>query len=169
MSEPEHPHTPQFVSKDTFTVLWETLKTCQASEQHLHKQLEQSKSQADWLAYEATRLGKLAKDYSDRADALKDELGRITEDNHSLNGHLKTILDELTAVRLDLKWYVSQQAVQRSVNDEALTALIAAGKAMRDSLNKWKISSYVNGVQEARPAYPELVQAWDAAFDNLNS
>jgi hypothetical protein len=22
-------------------------------------------------------------------------------------------------------------------------------------------------VQEARPAYPELVQAWDAAFDNL--
>jgi chromosome segregation ATPase len=167
MSEPEHPHTPQFVSKDTFTVLWETLKTCQASEQHLHKQLEQSKSQADWLAYEATRLGKLAKDYSDRADALKDELGRITEDNHSLNGHLKTILDELTAVRLDLKWYVSQQAVQRSVNDEALTALIAAGKAMRDSLNKWKISSYVNGVQEARPAYPELVQAWDAALDNL--
>ena len=150
-------------------MLWETLKTCQASEQHLHKQLEQSKSQADWLAYEATRLGKLAKDYSDRADALKDELGRITEDNHSLNGHLKTILDELTAVRLDLKWYVSQQAVQRSVNDEALTALIAAGKAMRDSLNKWKISSYVNGVQEARPAYPELVQAWDAAFDNLNS
>lgn len=148
-------------------MLWETLKTCQASEQHLHKQLEQSKSQADWLAYEATRLGKLAKDYSDRADALKDELGRITEDNHSLNGHLKTILDELTAVRLDLKWYVSQQAVQRSVNDEALTALIAAGKAMRDSLNKWKISSYVNGVQEARPAYPELVQAWDAALDNL--
>lgn len=148
-------------------MLWETLKTCQASEQHLYKQLEQSKSQADWLAYEAARLGKLAKEYSDRADALKAELGRVTEDNHSLNGHLKTILDELTAVRLDLKWYVSQQAVQRSVNDEAQTALIDAGKAMRDSLNKWKISSYVNGVQEARPAYPELVQAWDAAFDNL--
>ena len=148
-------------------MLWETLKASQASEQHLYKQLEQSKSQADWLAYEAARLGKLAKDYSDRADALQAELGRITEDNHSLNGHLKTILDELSAVRLDLKWYVSQQAVQRSVNDERFSALIAAGKVMRDSLNKWKISSYVNGVQEARPAYPELVQAWDAAFDNL--
>jgi hypothetical protein len=167
MSEPDHPHTPQFVSKDTFTVLWETLKTCQASEQHLHKQLEQSKSQADWLAYEAARLGKLAKDYSDRADALKAELGRVTEDNHSLNGHLKTILDELTAVRLDLKWYVSQQAVQRSVNDEALTALIDAGRAMRDSLKQWKITSFTDGARSERPAYPELVQAWDAAFDNL--
>lgn len=148
-------------------MLWETLKTCQASEQHLYKQLEQSKSQADWLAYEAARLGKLAKDYSDRADALQAELGRVTEDNHSLNGHLKTILDELTAVRLDLKWYVSQQAVARSVNDEALTALIDAGRAMRDSLKQWKITSYISGLREEKPAYPELVQAWDAAFDNL--
>ncbi len=150
-------------------MLWETLKTCQASEQHLYKQLEQSKSQADWLAYEAARLGKLAKEYSDRADALKAELGRVTEDNHSLNGHLKTILDELTAVRLDLKWYVSQQAVARSVNDEALTALIDAGRAMRDSLAMYKVTSFVDGARVQRDAFPELVQAWDAAFDNFNS
>ena len=150
-------------------MLWETLKASQASEQHLYKQLEQSKSQADWLAYEAARLGKLAKDYSDRADALQAELGRITEDNHSLNGHLKTILDELSAVRLDLKWYVSQQAVQRSVNDEALTALIAAGKAMRDSLAMYKVTSFVDGGRVQRDAFPELVHTWDAAFDNLNS
>jgi chromosome segregation ATPase len=167
MSEQDHPHTPQFVSKDTFTVLWETLKTCQASEQHLYKQLEQSKSQADWLAYEAARLGKLAKEYSDRADALKAELGRVTEDNHSLNGHLKTILNELTAVRLDLKWYVSQQAVDRSVNDERFEALLAAGKAMRDSLAMYKITSFVDGGRVERDAFPELVQTWDTALDNL--
>jgi chromosome segregation ATPase len=167
MSEPDHQHSPQFVSKDTFTVLWETLKTCQASEQQLHKQLEQSKTQADWLAYETLRLGKLASDYSDRADALKAELGRITEDNHSLNGHLKTILDELTAVRLDLKWYVSQQAVQRSVNDERFAALLAAGKAMRDSLAMYKVTSFVDGARVQRDAFPELVQTWDAAIDNL--
>jgi chromosome segregation ATPase len=164
MSEQDHQHSPQFVSKDTFTVLWETLKTCQASEQHLYKQLEQSKSQADWLAYEATRLGKLAKEYSDRADALKDELGRITEDNHSLNGHLKTILDELSAVRLDLKWYVSQQAVARSVKDDHLIALVDAGKALRDCLAKWKVTSYTDGVKTETPAYPELVEAWDKAY-----
>lgn len=144
-------------------MLWETLKTCQASEQHLHKQLEQSKTQADWLAYETMRLGKLARDYSDRADALKAELARVMEDNHSLNGHLKTILDELTAVRLDLKWYVSQQAVARSVKDDHLTTLIDAGKAMRDCLDKWKVSSYTDGVHKAKPAYPELVEAWDKA------
>lgn len=163
MSEQDHQHSPQFVSKDTFTVLWETLKTCQASEQHLHKQLEQSKTQADWLAYETMRLGKLARDYSDRADALKAELARVMEDNHSLNGHLKTILDELTAVRLDLKWYVSQQAVARSVRDDHLTSLIDAGKAMRDCLAKWKVTSYTDGVANAKPAYPELVEAWDNA------
>jgi chromosome segregation ATPase len=164
MSEPDHQHTPQFVSKDTFTVLWETLKTCQASEQHLHKQLEQSKSQADWLAYEAARLGKLAKEYSDRADALKAELGRVTEDNHSLNGHLKTILDELTAVRLDLKWYASELRMQRSVKDDHLIALVDAGKALRDCLAQWKVSSYTDGVKTERPAYPELVEAWDKAY-----
>lgn len=145
-------------------MLWETLKTSQASEQHLYKQLEQSKSQADWLAYEAARLGKLAKEYNDRADALKAELGRVTEDNHSLNGHLKTILDELTAVRLDLKWYVSQQAVARSVKDDHLTALVDAGKALRDCLAQFKITSFTDGVRNERPAYPELVEAWDKAF-----
>jgi hypothetical protein len=161
---PDHQHTPQFVSKDTFTVLWETLKTCQASEQHLYKQFEQSKSQSDWLAYEATRLGKLAKDYSDRADALKAELARVMEDNHSLNGHLKAILDELTAVRLDLKWYVSQQAVDRAVKDDHMIALLAAGKAMRDSLAMYKITSFVDGGRVQRDAFPELVEAWDKAY-----
>ena len=161
---PDHQHTPQFVSKDTFTVLWETLKTCQASEQHLYKQFEQSKSQSDWLAYEASRLGKLAKDYSDRADALKAELARVMEDNHSLNGHLKAILDELTAVRLDLKWYVSQQAVDRAVKDDHMIALIAAGKALRDALEQWKVTSYISGLKTQRPAYPELVEAWDKAY-----
>lgn len=157
-------NAPQFVSKDTFTVLWETLKASQASEQHLHKQLEQSKTQADWLAYETLRLGKLARDYSDRADALKAELARVMEDNHSLNGHLKTILDELTAVRLDLKWYISQQAVARSVKDDHMLSLIEAGKAMRDCLAKWKVTSYTDGVKTETPAYPELVGAWDKAF-----
>jgi chromosome segregation ATPase len=165
MSEQDHQHSPQFVSKDTFTVLWETLKASQASEQHLYKQLEQSKSQADWLAHEAARLGKLAKDYSDRADALKAELGRVTEDNHSLNGHLKTILDELTAVRLDLKWYVSQQAVARSVKDDHMLALIDAGKAMRDELAKYKITRFIDGVREERTAFPELVETWDKAYE----
>ena len=145
-------------------MLWETLKTCQASEQQLHKQLEQSKTQADWLAYETLRLGKLASDYSDRADALKAELARVMEDNHSLNGHLKTILDELKAVRLDLKWYVSQQAVARSVNDDHMLNLIEAGKELRDCLAQFKITSYTDGVKNERPAYPELVKAWDNAF-----
>ena len=157
-------NAPQFVSKDTFAVLWETLKASQASEQHLHKQLEQSKTQADWLAYESMRLGKLARDYSDRADALKAELAKVMEDNHSLNGHLKTILDELTAVRLDLKWYVSQQAVARSVKDDHMLNLIAAGKALRDCLAKWKVTSYTDGVKTETPAYPELVEAWDKAY-----
>ena len=164
MSDQDHQHSPQFVSKDTFTVLWETLKTCQASEQQLHKQLEQSKTQADWLAYETLRLGKLARDYSDRADALKAELARVMEDNHSLNGHLKTILDELTAVRLDLKWYVSQQYMQRSVKDDHLIALVDAGKALRDCLAQWKTTSYISGLKTERPAYPELVEAWDKAY-----
>ena len=166
MSEPDT--QTQYISKDTFTVLWETLKASQASEQQLYKQLEQSKTQADWLAYESMRLGKLARDYSDRADALKGELARVMEDNHCLNGHLKTILDELTAVRLDLKWYVSQQAVQRSLNDQHLTDLIAAGKAMRDHLAPYKIQSYTDGVKNERPAFPELVQAWDTASSNLS-
>jgi chromosome segregation ATPase len=164
MAEQDHQHTPQFVSKDTFTVLWETLKACQVSEQSLSKQLEQSKSTCDWLAYESSRLGKLAKDYSDRADALQAELGRVTEDNHSLNGHLKTILDELKAVRLDLKWYVSQQAVQRSIKDDHMLALISAGKAMRDSLAMYKVTSFVDGARVQRDAFPELVEAWDKAF-----
>ena len=146
-------------------MLWETLKASQASEQHLHKQLEQSKTQADWLAYESMRLGKLARDYSDRADALKAELARVMEDNHTLNGHLKTILDELTAVRLDLKWYVSQQAVARSVKDDHMLNLIAAGKALRDCLAQWKITSFTDGVRNERPAYPELVEAWDKAYN----
>jgi chromosome segregation ATPase len=164
MSEQDHQHSPQFVSKDTFTVLWETLKASQASEQSLHKQLEQSKTQADWLAYETLRLGKLASDYSDRADALKAELARVMEDNHSLNGHLKTILDELTAVRLDLKWYVSQQAVARSVKDDHMLSLIDAGKALRDYLAQWKVTSFTDGVRNERPACPELVEAWDKAY-----
>ena len=164
MSEPDHQHSPQFVSKDTFTVLWETLKTCQASEQQLHKQLEQSKTQADWLAYETLRLGKLASDYSDRADALKTELASVMEDNHSLNGHLKTILDELKAVRLDLKWHISQQAVARSVKDDHLIALVDAGKALRDYLAQWKVTNFTDGVRTERPACPELVEAWDKAY-----
>lgn len=162
MSEPDN--HPQYISKDTFTVLWETLKASQASEQHLHTQLEQSKKQADWLAYESMRLGKLARDYSDRAETLKDELARVMEDNHSLNGHLKTILDELKAVRLDLKWYVSQQAVDRAVKDDHMIALIAAGKAMRDSLAMYKITSFVDGGRVQRDAFPELVEAWDKAY-----
>lgn len=149
-------------------MLWETLKASQATEQQLYKQLEQSKTQADWLAYESMRLGKLARDYSDRAEALKTELGRVMEDNHSLNGHLKAILDELTAVRLDLKWYVSQQAVQRSLNDQTLTDLIAAGKAMRDHLAPYTITSYIDGVKNERVAFPELVKAWDVAHSNLS-
>lgn len=145
-------------------MLWETLKTCQASEQHLHKQLEQSKTQADWLAYETMRLGKLARDYSDRADALKAELARVMEDNHSLNGHLKTILDELKGMRLDLKWYESQQLMHRSVKDDHLIALVDAGKALRDCLAKWKVTSYTDGVKTETPAYPKLVEAWDKAY-----
>lgn len=148
-------------------MLWETLKASQASEQSLHKQLEQSKTQADWLAYETMRLGKLARDYSDRADALKAELARVMEDNHSLNGHLKTILDELTAVRLDLKWYVSQQAVARSVKDDHTLSLIAAGKALRDCLGGFKLTSFTNGQQNSKPAYGDLVAAWDEAFEKL--
>lgn len=160
----EQDNAPQFVSKDTFTVLWETLKASQASEQHLHKQLEQSKTQADWLAYETLRLGKLARDYSDRADALKAELAKVMEDNHSLNGHLKAILDELTAVRLDLKWYVSEQYMQRSVKDDHLIALVDAGKALRDYLAQWKVTSFTDGVRNERPACPELIEAWDKAY-----
>lgn len=164
MSDQDNQHSPQFVSKDTFSILWETLKASQASEQNLHKQLEQSKTQADWLAYETLRLGKLAKDYNDRADALKAELARVMEDNHSLNGHLKTILDELKAVRLDLKWYISEQAMQRSVKDDHLIALVDAGKALRDCLAKWKVTSYTDGVKTETPAYPDLVEAWDKAY-----
>jgi hypothetical protein len=55
------------------------------------------------------------------------------------------------------------------VNDEALTALIDAGRAMRDSLAMYKVTSFVDGARVQRDAFPELVQAWDAAFDNFNS
>ncbi len=99
-----------YVSKATFTHLWEKFK-----------QTEQALAQSDQinqsLASNVLRLGNECRDYADQAKALKEELARVQEDLHITN-------DVLASLRLDHKWLISCHKTSRSAYAESVLGIV---------------------------------------------
>ena len=104
-----------YVSKATFTHLWEKFK-----------QTEQALAQSDTinhsLASNVLRLGNECKEWADQAKALKEELARVQEDLHTAN-------DVLASLRLDHKWLIS---CHKTIRSSYQGHILAIGSAVGD-------------------------------------
>lgn len=104
-----------YVSKATFTHLWEKFKQTEQA-------LAQSDSINHNLASNCLRLGDECRDYTDQVKGLKEELARVMEDLHTAN-------DTLAGLRADHKWLCGCLVTRRSVYQ---LHILAIGKAVCD-------------------------------------
>ena len=112
MSELPEDDQLAYVSKATFTHLWEKFK-----------QTEQALAQSDTinhsLASNVLRLGNECKEWADQAKALKEELARVMEDLHTAN-------DALAGLRSDHKWLIGCHKTQASTYQQHILAIGSA-------------------------------------------
>lgn len=125
----ELPDDNSYVSKATFTHLWEKFK-----------QTEQALAQSDQinqsLASNVLRLGNECRDYADQAKALKEELARVQEDLHITN-------DVLASLRLDHKWLISCHKTSRSAYADAILGIIRSVAAIAELNDKSQPSEHI--------------------------
>lgn len=98
-----------YVSKATFTHLWD-----------LFKQNEAALAQADLAcatyAGNVLRIGDECRDYATQVTSLKGELARVMEDLHTAN-------DALASLRSDHKWLMACHRVHTASTAEQMTKL----------------------------------------------
>jgi predicted nucleic acid-binding Zn-ribbon protein len=104
-----------YVSKATFTHLWEKFKQTEQA-------LAQSDSINHSLASNVLRLGNECKEWADQAKALKEELARVMEDLHTAN-------DALASLRSDHKWLIS---CHKTIRSSYQGHILAIGSAVGD-------------------------------------
>jgi septal ring factor EnvC (AmiA/AmiB activator) len=126
---PEDDDQVAYVSKATFTHLWEKFK-----------QTEQALAQSDTinhsLASNVLRLGNECKEWADQAKALKEELARVQEDLHITN-------DALASLRLDHKWLISCHKTSRSAYADAILAIVRSVAVIADLNDKSQPSEHI--------------------------
>jgi len=144
----ELPDDNSYVSKATFTHLWEKFK-----------QTEQALAQSDQinqsLASNVLRLGNECRDYADQAKALKEELARVQEDLHITN-------DVLASLRLDHKWLISCHKTSRSAYADAILGIIRSVAVIADLNDKSQPSEHI----EAWKAYEDAASKASDLFTN---
>jgi predicted nucleic acid-binding Zn-ribbon protein len=106
---PEDDDQVAYVSKATFTHLWEKFKQTEQA-------LAQSDSINHSLASNVLRLGNECKEWADQAKALKEELARVMEDLHTAN-------DVLAGLRSDHKWLIGCHKTQASTYQQHILAI----------------------------------------------
>jgi predicted nucleic acid-binding Zn-ribbon protein len=146
MSELPDDEQMAYVSKATFTHLWEKFK-----------QTEQALAQSDTinhsLASNVLRLGNECKEWADQAKALKEELARVMEDLHTAN-------DALAGHRADMKWMASCLVTRRSLFQQHILAIAKSVCDLADvtpstprSKELWK--SYEKAMAEASDLFTQ--------------
>jgi nitrate reductase assembly molybdenum cofactor insertion protein NarJ len=135
-----------YVSKATFTHLWEKFK-----------QTEQALAQSDTinhsLASNVLRLGNECRDQGEQVKALKEELARVMEDLHRTN-------DVLAGHRADMKWMASCLVTRRSLYEQHILAIANSVCNLAD------VTPSTARSQELWKAYEKAMAEASALFSN---
>jgi septal ring factor EnvC (AmiA/AmiB activator) len=145
---PEDDDQVAYVSKATFTHLWEKFKQTEQA-------LAQSDSINHSLASNVLRLGNECKEWADQAKALKEELARVMEDLHTAN-------DALAGLRSDHKWLIGCHKTQKSAYVDSILAIVRSVHRIAELNDKSQPSEHI----EAWTAYEQAAGKASDLFTN---